>query len=157
MSVEPNLGSFTQIQGDPMQYYVMDVGSPKNGETVSVDVGYLKNTDSLSIESLQIQPSGPINGNDGNPQSGLLQYLPWLIGGMGVLLLVGGGVWYWQMNKIETQPTATKRGRRSTAIKSPEQISAENGSQGLFCHQCGKRAAKGDRFCRSCGAKLRSG
>ncbi|MFC1996791.1 zinc ribbon domain-containing protein [Chloroflexota bacterium] len=156
MSVEPNLGSFTQIEGDPMQYYVMDVGSPKSGETVSVDLSYIKDTNTLSVESLQVHPTGPINGNDGGRQSGFLTFLPWLIGGLGVLLLIGGGVWYWQMNKTETQPAASKRSRKTkTPIKSPEQISAENGSQGVFCHQCGKRAATGDRFCRSCGAKLR--
>jgi len=156
MSVEPNLGSFSQIQGDPMQYYLMDVGSPKKGESVSVDVSYLKDTDVLSIESLQVQPTGPINGNDGGRQSDLLTYLPWLLGGLGILLLAGGGVWYWQMNKMEKQPAVKKRSRRGkAAIKSPEQISAENGSQGNFCQQCGKRAASGDRFCRSCGSKLR--
>lgn len=156
MSVEPNLGSFTQIQGDPMQYYMMDVGSPKAGEMVSVDVNYTKDTDTLSVENLQVQPTGPINGNDGGRQSDLLAYLPWLIGGLGILLLAGGGVWYWQMNKMEKHPTVKKRSRRGKGtIKSPEQISAENGNQGVFCHQCGKRAASGDRFCRSCGSKLR--
>ena len=156
MSVEPNLGSFMQIEGDPMQYYVMDVGSPKSGETVSVDLSYIKDTNTLSVESLQVQPTGPINGNDGGRQSGFLTFLPWLIGGLGLLLLAGGVLWYWLMNKAEAQPAAAKRGRRSTTpIKSPEQISAENGNQGVFCHQCGKRAATGDRFCRSCGTKLR--
>jgi hypothetical protein len=157
MSVEPNLGSFMQIQGDPMQYYVMDVGSPRTGETVSIDLSYSKDTDILSVESLQVQPSAPINGNSSGRQSGMPTFLPWIIGGLGVLLLAGGLLWYWQMTKMEAQPTAIKRGRRSTAaIKSPEQISAENGSQGVFCHQCGKRTATGDRFCRSCGTKLRN-
>jgi hypothetical protein len=157
MSVEPDLGSFMQYQGDPMQYYVMDVGSPKTGETVSVDLSYFKDTDILSVESLQVQPSAPINGDNSGRQSGLIPFLPWVIGGLGVLLLVGGVLWYWLMNKTETQPAKTKRSRRSKAvIKSPEQISAENGSQGVFCHQCGKRAAVGDRFCRSCGTKLRN-
>ena len=156
MSVEPNLGSFTQISGDPMQYYVMEVGSPKAGEEVSVEVRYSKDTDRLSVENLQVQPTGPINGDDGSSQFNLLSYLPWLIGGLGILLLAGGLLWYWRMNKSEKQPTMKKRSRRNKGtIKSPEQISAENGNQGVFCHQCGRRAASGDRFCRSCGSKLR--
>lgn len=156
MRVEPDLGSFTQIQGDPMQYYLMEVGSPKAGEKVSVEVNYSKDTDNLSVENLQVQPTGPINGDDGSGQSNLLSYLPWLIGGLGLLLLVGGLLWYWRMHKLDQQSTAKKRSRRSrSTIKSPEQISAENGNQGVFCHQCGKRAASGDRFCRSCGSKLR--
>ncbi len=85
---------------------------PKAGETVSVDVSYFKDTDTLSVESLQVQPTGPINGNDGGRQSDFLSYLPWLIGGLGVLLLAGGGVWYWQMNKMEKQPAVNKRSRQ---------------------------------------------
>jgi hypothetical protein len=157
LSVEPNLGSMMQFPGDSMQYYVMEVGSPKAGETVSVDVQYSKSDDTLSVESMQVKASQPLNGQSSDRPTGFIQYLPWLIGGLGVLLLVGGGVWYWQVNNAEVQPVPSKRSRsRKPAIKSPEQISAENGGQGVFCHQCGKRAASGDRFCRSCGTKLRN-
>ena len=156
MSVEPNLGTFIQIQGDPMQYYAMDVGSPKAGEKVSVDVSYFKDSDILSIESLQVQPSDPISGDTGS-SSELVTFLPWVIGGLGVLLLVGGGIWYWRMNSVQSSPTPKRSRKTKAAIKSPEQVSAENGNQGVFCHQCGKRAGANDRFCRSCGAKLRGG
>ena len=157
LSVEPNLGSMAQFSGDPMQYYVMEVGSPKAGEAVRVGVTYQKTSDILSIENMQVQPSAPINGNTGE-QSGLLVYLPWLIGGLGALLLLGGGFWYWQLIKAEVTTTSTKRSRRARAvIKSPEQLGAENGSQGVYCHHCGKRAASGDRFCRVCGTKIREG
>ena len=106
MRVEPNLGSFMQYQGDPMQYYVMDVGSPKTGETVSVDLSYAKDSDALSVESLQVQPTGgPIGGSDSGRQTGFLSFLPWLIGGLGVLLLIGGGLWYWWMKKMEAPAT----------------------------------------------------
>jgi hypothetical protein len=156
MSVEPDLGSFTQVQGDPMQYYAMEIGSPKADEPVGVELTYLKDTDILSIESLQVQPSAPINGNTGE-QPGIITLLPWLIGGLGVLLLVGGGLWFWQLNKTDPQSVSQKRGRKpKAAIKSPEQVAAENDGEGIYCHQCGKRAASGDRFCRVCGTKLRS-
>lgn len=155
MSIEPNLGSFVQYQGDPMQYYIMDIGSPKVNETVGVNVSYFKDTDILSIESLQVQPSAPINGDGGN-SSDFIAYLPWIIGGFGVLLLVGGGIWYWQINRTPAQSVTKKRTRTSkTGIKSPEQVAVENGPPGAFCHQCGKRATEGDRFCRSCGSKMR--
>ena len=157
MSVMPDLGSFTQVDGDPMQYYMMEVGSPKAGEAVSVGLTYSKDTEALSIENLQVQPSAPINGNTGE-QSSILDYLPWIIGGFGAILLAGGGVWYWQLNKAEAKSANQKRSRRTKAtIKSPEQVAAENGGQNIYCHQCGKRAADGDRFCRTCGTKLRVG
>jgi hypothetical protein len=158
MSVTPDLGSFVQHQGDPMQYYTMDVGSPKAGETVSVELTYFKDSDILSIEGLQVQPSAPINGNPGT-QSGWVTILPWLIGGLGVLLLIGGGLWYWRINAVETPSVSKRRRRRANkAIKSPEQVSVQNDSdtQNIYCHQCGKRAVAGDRFCRVCGTKLRN-
>ena len=157
MLVEPDLGSLVQFEGDPMQYYTMEIGAPKAGDAVNVDLTYSKSTDVLSIESLQVQPTGPINGDDGSP-SGLITILPWLVGGLGLLLLVGGGIWYWQLNKAEAHSASQKRGRRAkAAIKSPEQVAAdETNGQAIYCHQCGKRAASGDRFCRVCGTKLRS-
>jgi len=155
MSVEPDLGSLTQFQGDPMQYYSMEVGSPNADEPVAVELTYLKDSEILSIESLQVQPSAPINGNTGE-QPEIIALLPWLIGGLGVLLLLGGALWFWLLNRAEPQPVSQKRSRKpKTAIKSPEQVAAENGSEGIYCHQCGKRAASGDRFCRVCGTKLR--
>jgi hypothetical protein len=156
VSIEPDLGSFVQYQNDPMRYYLMDVGAPKANESVSVAISYFKDTDILSIESLQVQPSAPIDGNDGSGQSGFITYLPWIIGGLGVLLLAGGVLWYLRMNAEQVSPTPKRKRRTKTAIKSPEQVSAANGNDGAFCHQCGKRSASGDRFCRSCGAKLRS-
>jgi len=156
MNIEPDLGSFSQVQNDPMRYYLMDVGAPKANENVSVAVSYSKDTDILSIESLQIQPSAPIDGNDGSGPSGIVTYLPWIIGGLGVLLLAGGGLWYWRLNAVQSSAPPKKRRKNKGPIKSPEQISAANGKDGVFCHQCGKRSATGDRFCRSCGAKLRS-
>ena len=110
VSIEPDLGSFTQYQGDPMQYYIMDVGSPKLNEMVSVDVNYFKDSDTLSIESLQVQPSAPVIDSNGT-STGFIEYLPWILGGLGVLLLVGGGVWYWQMNKAPSQPASQKHRR----------------------------------------------
>ena len=156
MKVEPDLGSFAQYQNDPMRYYVMEVGAPKAGEPVSVALSYFKDTDALSVESLQVQPSAPIDGNDGSSSLNIRAVLPWIIGGLGVLLLIGGGLLYWRLNAAQAAPVP-KRGRRTkTAIKSPEQISNANGTDNAYCHQCGKRSASGDRFCRSCGTKLRS-
>ncbi len=155
MSIEPDLGSLVQYQGDPMQYYIMDVGSPKMNEMVSVELNYFKDSDILSIESLQVQPSLPVDRNDTN-NSGFIEFLPWIIGGFGILLLVGGGIWYWRMNSDQPTPTSSKKRRKKkAAIKSPEQVAAEQNNPGIFCHQCGKRAGSNDRFCRSCGSKLR--
>ena len=156
LSIEPDLGRFMQSQ-DPMRYYAMEVGAPQKGETVTVNVSYRKENDALSIDRLQVQPSGQSNEKL-ETKTSFMVWLPWVIGGVGSLLLLGGGIWFWRLNQEDnTQPQPRKRGKRakSTAIKSPEQIAVEGEDTGVYCHQCGKRAASSDRFCRACGAKLR--
>jgi hypothetical protein len=155
MSVEPDLGSFAQYQGNPMQYYLMDVGSPKSGETVRVSFSYFKDNEILSIESLQVQPIWP-SKDDGDTSQNWVTVLPWLVGGLGVLLLLSGGIWYWRMNAADTSSASKQRRKTKTPIQSPEQIAVQGETQDIFCHQCGKRAAARDRFCRVCGTKLRT-
>ena len=156
MRIEPDFADSYVSANDNLTYYRSEVGSPGYGDTFEIKISYTKNGNQLSKEYVAVRPTSPIDTGNGSLDR-FASLLPWLIGGLGVLLLAGGGLWYWQMKKMEAQPAKTKRSRRSgVAIKSPEQISAENGGQGVFCHQCGKRAAAGDRFCRSCGTKLRS-
>jgi hypothetical protein len=155
MQVEPDLGGFMQPPADPMRYYTMEIGAPQKGETVTVGVTYRKDTDVLSIESLQIQSSQQTEESP-EPPPDWMAWLPWILGGIGAALLAGGGVWYWQMTREEQANTPQKRGHRAKPpIKSPEQIAAESSDQAVYCHQCGKRATPGDRFCRACGTKLR--
>jgi hypothetical protein len=156
LSVQPALGKFRQPSGDPMRYYTMEIGAPQVDEIVTVGVTYRKDTDALSIISISLQPGGQTETAPAQPFH-WLAWLPWIIGGVGVGLLIGGGLWYWQMNRAKPQDETARRGRRSqAAIKSPEQLAAESGDQGgVYCPQCGKRATPGDRFCRTCGSRLR--
>jgi len=153
MSIEPDLGEF-EAGSDGMQYYIMEIGAPSAGDEFSVQLDYKKSTDALSIESFQVQPSAPIT--EGSPRSSdvdLLSLLPWLLGGLGVLLVVGGIFWYWRSGQDGSEPKRTSRGRRAASV--PQDLIDEEAAQGAYCHQCGKRAASGDRFCRTCGTRLR--
>ncbi|MBC8508791.1 MAG: zinc ribbon domain-containing protein [Anaerolineales bacterium] len=154
MSIEPDLGEF-QPGSDGMQYYSMEIGAPSAGDEVSVKVDYQKSSDSLSIESFQVQPSAPITdgGTQRSADFDLLSLLPWLLGGLGVLLVVGGIFWYWRSGRDVTETKPTNRGRR--AASTPEDRMDEGADGGIYCHQCGKRAASNDRFCRTCGTRMR--
>ncbi|MBE9524314.1 MAG: zinc ribbon domain-containing protein, partial [Chloroflexi bacterium] len=78
--------------------------------------------------------------------------LPWILGALGVALVTGSIWWYWYSSReIAPARKTTNRGRRSSSITR----SQTETSTGHHCHQCGKRAAKNDRFCRVCGTKLR--
>ena len=154
MSIEPGLGEF-EPGSDGMQYYIMEIGAPSAGDAVSVKVDYQKSSDALSIESFQVQPSAPIaEGSKGGAKIDLLSLLPWILGGFGVLLVVGGIFWYWRSGQDISEPKQTSRGRRAASI--PQDGFDEGVGEGIYCHQCGKRAGSGDRFCRTCGARFRS-
>ena len=154
MTIEPDLGEF-QPGTDGLQYYIMEIGAPAAGDEFSVKLDYLKSSDSLSIESFQVQPSAPFTEGE-TPRTSdvdLLSLLPWFLGGLGVLLVVGGILWYWRSGQDVGETKRTSRGRRA-ATASQDRMD-EGASDGTYCHQCGKRAASGDRFCRTCGARLR--
>jgi len=81
-----------------------------------------------------------------------MEILPWAFGLLGILLLVGGGWWYWHTGREQSQPAKRSRGQRQKPLK---ELVASSEQEATYCHQCGKRAGATDRFCRSCGSKLR--
>jgi hypothetical protein len=150
MQIKP--GTVTSRQGDDnLKYYRMDVGSLTLGQQFQIAVDYKKSTDELSASSVPVEPSGPLN----DPISGIASMpsiLPWFLGLVGLLLIAGGGVWYWQSGR---QPARSPRDvhRRNKPVES--QAVDQTAGSNIYCHQCGKRAAVGDRFCRTCGTELR--
>jgi hypothetical protein len=145
-------GTVTARQGDDnLKYYRMNVGSLTLGQQFQITVDYKKSTEELSASSVPVEPSGPLN----DPNSGIASMtsiLPWFLGGVGLFLIVGGGVWYWVTGRQKGGP---QRGlhRRNKPAESQAADNAEGSN--IYCYQCGKRASIGDRFCRTCGTELR--
>jgi hypothetical protein len=143
----------TAVQGNKgLMVHPVDLGSVVVGETKQVSIDYTKDSDRLSIEGLSIEPVTPINQNTSG-RVNLLNVLPWFLGILGVVLVVGGALWYWQTGR--EQPRAGSHRRRSRSTPKPRSTSISE-EDAIYCHQCGKRAGQSDRFCRSCGTKLRS-
>ena len=150
MVVKP--GTFSAGPADDgLTYYSLDAGSVPAGQTVQVVIDYDKNTDTLSNSSMPVQPSEPLSGETSGRTS-LTSALPFVLGLVGLALIIGGGVWYWRSGRQKPQPVQARRNRRKTA-SAPVSNEAVEGN--VYCHQCGKRAAPGDRFCRTCGTQLR--
>ncbi|MCL4561860.1 MAG: zinc ribbon domain-containing protein [Chloroflexi bacterium] len=150
MQITPSLGSGASGDGG-LIYYTATVG-PVAAETgFSLQLSYQKANDDLSLQSLKVQPSAPIDASTTGRLT-LDDVLPWIIGAFGILLIGGGGWWYWQSGR-DNQPNRTRRRHELPAGKAP----AGNGVQpgAVYCHRCGKRAEPEDIFCRSCGARLR--
>lgn len=146
--VTPNSGRVVAHQ-DGFDYNVIDLGSLESGSTFKIDVNYVKSTDALSIQSLEVQPSAPLTTGVSR-RLDVLRLLPWILGAAGVLLIAGGGFLYWRSGR-DTGKSQFQRPRKS--VETASQTLAERAA--VYCHQCGKRAEPGDRFCRACGTRLR--
>jgi hypothetical protein len=153
--VEPAVGEMRRDQTDGLAFYFLEVGSTNAGDTVTVKISYQKETDTLSSENFPVQPSVPMES--AQPDSLIfMDILPWLLGGLGVLLLVGGLLWYWRSGSERPAgaPAAQRGARKPESAASPQRV-ADSRPGAVYCHQCGNRAEASDRFCRSCGTKLR--
>lgn len=123
--------------------YQTDAAPLEAGKQFVFTLKYKKTSDRLVDSSQDIQ-SPPIDQNtEGRVQ--ISNYLPYIIGGLGVALIVGGLAYYFQFSK--DQGSSPRRRRRSAR--------EEEGDSETYCHQCGSRTKSGDRFCRVCGTKIR--
>lgn len=144
LTLTPALGSGV-VAADGLTYYNATIGALALNQEYTLQVEYQKTTDALS--SSGVQPSAPLDANV-QGRTSFSAYLPWILGVLGGLLVLGGlafGLYYWRLDKKHTPQT--ERRHRSTA---------SGGTGGdVFCSQCGKRAQPGDVFCRTCGTRLR--
>ncbi len=151
MTIVPSFGE-GKAAPDGFVYYISDVGSVASGQTFLVNLEYRKDTDDLSLTDMPVIPSGPISDKS-LASSNIVGFLPYGLALIGIALLVGGGWWYYQSGR---DPMTTKSIRRRNRRKPASQDAAPTGEDSaVYCHQCGKRASTGDRFCRTCGTQLR--
>lgn len=151
MRITPGLGNATRGT-DGLNYYQSTVGALNPNQDFKISLDYQKTTDRLSAEVLQVKPSQEINANT----TGRVKYtdaLPWALGALGLVLIFGGALWYWLTGRKYNVPQRPRRLRGKR--QEPEAVPVGEDEGITYCHQCGKRAGPGDRFCRSCGVKLR--
>ena len=141
----------TSPSSDGLTYHTVELGAQTIGSSESISIGYIKDTDALTVEDFQVQPSAPISNNTSG-RTNIVDLLPWALGALGIILVFGGIWWYWRMGQQQPKLKKQSRSRRPSNKKKQ---SSSIGDEGIYCHECGKRAGGGDRFCRSCGTKLR--
>lgn len=143
VTVDPNYTAQETFNG--LNYYD---GAPVRlaaGEQYALNMSYKKTTDTLVSQAQAVQIAEPVN-EDTPGRVSLTNSLPYIIGGLGIIMIAGGLMYYFQW------------GRRSAGSKSRRrhsQSTAENDATSAYCPQCGARAKPSDRFCRTCGARLR--
>lgn len=148
MKLEPNTGASTQGE-DGLTYFNVPVGKVDGGQTFQLSLSYQKADDTLTQSSAfsAVTPVGP-SVPGASVQATLTQILPWLLAGLGVLMIAGGILWYFRTGRQPAEVPVRRHARSAAAAPSA-------GDAAVFCHQCGKKAASGDVFCRSCGTRLR--
>ena len=133
------------VQADNgLTYFEGDVGPLQAGQAYTLEIEYQKDTEALTISGSPVQPAGPVEQNTGIDWN---KVLPWVLGGLG-LLLIGGGVSAFFFGQGGSRRLLRAERKRRAAAQ------AESGEP-VYCHQCGNRARPGDAFCRSCGSRLR--
>jgi len=135
----------TERQAGGLGYRSWKASSLAEGEQVPFTLTYSRSSDTLTrdIQPMQAEPV------DENTSGRILlsNYLPYLLGGVGLILIVVGGVYFWQSGRGKPKPQGQQRHRARAA--------AGEGDEQIYCHQCGKRAQPNDRFCRTCGTRLK--
>jgi hypothetical protein len=114
----------------------------KAGEQLPIQLTYTKTSDRLSISDQPLETGIVDESTEG--RISLSNYLPYILGGLGILLILSGGLYFWQTSKGKRGPRQRHR-----------VLDEESDSGDVYCHQCGKRAQPADRFCRTCGTRLR--
>ena len=91
-------------------------------------------------------PVMPVASVDENtPGRVSITNLPLIIGGFGLALICIALLSYWRSTQsTESQPRKQRLPKRETVEE-----------RQAYCHECGTRAHAGDRFCRTCGSRLR--
>ena len=129
-------------------------GSIDESEQWVLDVNYSRATDELTVSGQPVQPSGGAIDTEVSSTAVAMDFLSrnmyYILGFVGILLIVVGLVWYWQSGSN----AASANSRRRHGSHSESDKSSSNEGQ-IYCHECGKRAQPADKFCRACGVRLR--
>ena len=122
-----------------MIYHILTQGKLLAGQSFELEISYDKNNDDFTVSSMPVEVGG-VPASDTSSFS-LSDSLPAILVGVGVLLIVGGLVYFFLAGRGETA--------------SPQKRKRSKGGEAKYCHECGSRASGNDKFCRSCGVKLR--
>ncbi len=143
-SMDPTYESISQQNGN--NYYDSGIVQLASGQQFALNLNYDKSTDTLVAPADGIEPAAPVDENTPGRVS-LNNSIPYIIGGLGVVLIVGGIAYYWR---------AGRKSFKSPRRRSHAHNESEESAEDAYCPQCGARAKSGDRFCRVCGARLRN-
>jgi len=134
------------MQSQPFLNGGAKISNLKEGQTYRLNLEYSRTSEAPVVTpppSSDVQPLEAVDENTDGRST--LDNLPLFLGGFGAVLILAALIYFMRGQSIVDESKPRKRKNRSL----------EAGSQ-IYCHECGSRANEGDRFCRTCGSKLRS-
>jgi len=143
LTLNPTFAS--QQVSNGLTYYDGAPVSLAANEQYSLNLNYTKTTNTLVSQAQTVQIAEPVN-EDTPGRVSLANSLPYIIGGLGVIMILGGLAYYFQWGR---RSAGSGKHRKRT------HTSTEGSAESVYCPQCGARAKGSDRFCRTCGSRLR--
>jgi len=142
-TLDPTFAAQETFNG--LKYYDGKPAPLAAGEQYALNISYEKTSNTLVSQTQSVQIAEPVN-EDTPGRVSLANILPYVIGGLGVIMIVGGLAYYFQWGRYSGGSKSRKRRTHANA---------ESTATSVYCPQCGSRAKPSDRFCRTCGARLR--
>lgn len=142
VELDPKQDSIRTSNG--LNYYEGSPVALAADDQFALRLKYAKTTQTLVTQAQSVQIAEPVDENTPGRIS-LTNSLPYIIGALGIILIAGGLMYYFQWGRASG---SKPRRRRSPA-------DTENDATSVYCPQCGARAKPSDRFCRTCGTRLR--
>jgi hypothetical protein len=153
-SVTPKPSS-TFTGPDGLTYHVINLENLAAGEKRDIAISYVKTDSGLTSPQLAVTSATPVAqaSEPAAPQprpATQTNWLPFLLIGVGLLALIGVGV-YWFLSRRHAAPPA--KPVRPTVSSEPSQpvVRPAPAAAASFCTQCGRALRPDDRFCAECG------
>jgi hypothetical protein len=162
----------TEQGTDGLTYHVLTRNNVAAGEKLDIGINYTKTDTSLSAPQLAVTSTGAAPQAAPAPaaatSSSVMDWLPWVLIGVGVVLAVGI-LAYWLLSRRQPAQAASAPVAAARPARTPQQAAARPAQKPLptvparppagpaaFCHNCGSALKPEDRFCAQCGTPRRS-
>ena len=151
MTISPKMGSSRTGQ-DGLDYFLYLAGSLPPGRAFIVSLEYEKPDFLLSSGLQSVSAVDPITART-NGRTTISRAVPWAAAVLGIILIVSGGLWYWQIGKRVPSRSSevSVTSKNGISIKQAQQLISQTY---MYCTRCGKRMQRIEKFCRECGKEV---
>lgn len=142
----------TVVRDDGLTYHVIEQEHLKAGDALDIAISYTKADSALTAPQLAV-PSGTSSAQPVAPATvrPTTNWLAYLLIGLGLLALLGLGVyWLWLRRPAAGASPTAKKTRPAATGQTMAYPTVTAGA--AFCAQCGRPFRPEDRFCAQCGA-----